>query len=68
MRTLFKLEGPVDADAGAALSQTLEAIEGVIEAEVSAEDGIASIHYDIRVDVPTLLGAIKRAGYDARPL
>jgi len=40
----------------------------VVDAEVSVEDAIASVLYDVRVDVATLLAVIKQAGYDARPL
>jgi copper chaperone CopZ len=43
-------------------------VEGVIDVEVSIEDAIASVLYDVRVDVPRLVAAVKQAGYDARAI
>lgn len=67
MRTFLKIDDLTD-DACVALTRALNAVEGVVDAEVSADDGIASVLYDIRVDVPRLVAVIKQAGYDARPL
>lgn len=50
------------------LARTLVAIDGVVDAEVFAEDEVASVLYDVRVDVAALVAAIKQAGYDAHPL
>jgi copper chaperone CopZ len=52
----------------AELAKVLAAVDGVVDAEVFAEDGVASVLYDVRVDVPALIAVIKRAGYDAHPL
>lgn len=52
----------------AKLARTLVAIDGVVDAEVFAEDEVASVLYDVRVDVAALVAAIKQAGYDAHPL
>jgi len=67
MRTFIKIEGLTDAHAEP-LTRVLRAVEGVVDAEVSVEDAIASVLYAVRVDVATLLVVIKQAGYDARPL
>lgn len=67
MRTFLKIDDLTD-DACVALTRALREVEGVVDAEVSADDGIASVLYDVRVDVPRLVAAIKQAGYDARPL
>jgi len=67
MRTFIKIEGLTDAHV-APLTRVLRDVEGVVDAEVSVEDAIASVLYDVRVDVATLLAVIKQAGYDARPL
>ena len=67
MRTFLKIDALSD-ETSAALTRVLRAVEGVIDAEVSVEDGIASVLYDVRVDVPTLVAVVKQAGYDARPL
>jgi hypothetical protein len=40
----------------------------VVDAEVFAEDEVASVLYDVRVDASALVTAIKQAGYDAHPL
>ncbi len=55
-------------DRAAELTRALVAIDGVVDAEVFAEDEVASVLYDIRVDVATLVAAIRKAGYDAQPL
>jgi copper chaperone CopZ len=52
----------------AELAKVLTAVDGVVDAEVFAEDAVASVLYDVRVDVPALIAVIKRAGYDARAL
>lgn len=67
VRTFLKLEG-VSEESCAVLTSALQAVEGVIDVEVSIEDAIASVLYDVRVDVPRLVAAVKQAGYDARPL
>jgi len=50
------------------LARTLMAIDGVVDAEVFAEDEVASVLYDVRVDASALVAAIKQAGYDAHSL
>jgi copper chaperone CopZ len=67
VRTFIKVPGLTEERA-AELARTLTAIDGVVDAEVFAEDEVASVLYDIRVDVPALVAAIKQAGYDAHPL
>jgi len=67
VRTFLKIEALSD-EASAVLTRVLKAVEGVVDAEVSTEDGIASVLYDVRVDVPRLVAVVKQAGYDARPL
>ena len=67
VRTFLKIDSLTD-EASVVLTHTLKAVEGVVDAEVSADDGIASVLYDVRVDVPTLVAIIKQTGYDARPL
>jgi copper chaperone CopZ len=67
VRTFLKLEG-VNEEGCAVLTRALQAVEGVVDVEVSIEDGIASVLYDVRVDVPRLVAVVKQAGYDARPL
>ena len=67
VRTFLKLEG-VGEEGCPVLTRALQAVEGVIDVEVSIEDGIASVLYDVRVDVPRLVAVVKQAGYDARPL
>jgi len=67
VRTFLKIDG-VTEGASLALARALKAVEGVVDVEVSADDGIASVLYDIRVEVPALIAVIKHAGYDARPL
>lgn len=68
MQTLLKIEGLSDATRAAALAAALKAVTGVIDAEVFVEDGLVSVLYDVRADVPTLVAAVTNAGYDARPL
>ena len=68
MQTLLKIEGLSDAARAAALAAVLKAVTGVIDAEVFVEDGLVSVLYDVRADVPTLVAAVTNAGYDARPL
>lgn len=67
MRTFIKVPDVTEARA-AELTRLLIAIDGVVDAEVFAEDAVASILYDVRVDVPTLVAAIRQAGYDAQAL
>lgn len=67
MRAFIKVSDITDEQA-AALTRTLKAVEGVVDAEVFAEDQVASVLYDVRADVDTLVAAIQRAGYDAHPL
>jgi copper chaperone CopZ len=67
VRAFIKVPGLTEERA-AELARTLTAIDGVVDAEVFAEDEMASVLYDIRVDVSTLVAAIKQAGYDARSL
>ncbi|MBI3606608.1 MAG: heavy-metal-associated domain-containing protein [Nitrospirae bacterium] len=50
------------------MSSALDAVEGVLDAEVSLEDAMVSVLYDIRVDTPMLVAALQQAGYDARPV
>jgi copper chaperone CopZ len=68
VQTLIKIEGLSDDARAAALAATLKAVTGVIDAEVFVEDGLVSVLYDVRADVPTLVAAVTNAGYDARPL
>jgi len=67
MRAFIKVPGLTE-DRAAELARALVAVDGVVDAEVFAEDEVASVLYDIRVDVPALVAAIKQAGYDAHPL
>lgn len=67
VRAFINVSGLTDERA-AALEQVLTRIEGVVGAEVFADDAVASILYDVRADLPTLVAAIKHAGYDAQPL
>jgi hypothetical protein len=67
MRTFIRVPN-VTEERAADLAKMLAAIDGVVDAEVFAEDAVASVLYDVRVDVPTLVAAIRRAGYDAQPL
>ena len=67
MRAFIKVPGLTEARA-AELARRLVAMDGVVDAEVFAEDEVASVLYDIRVDVSTLVAAIKQAGYDAQPI
>lgn len=67
MRTFIKIEGLTDAQAEP-LTRVLRAVDGVVDAEVSVEDAIASVLYDIRVDVATLLAVIRQAGHDGYAL
>ncbi len=67
VRSFIKVPGMTEARA-VELTRTLKAIDGVVDAEVFAEDGVASVLYDVRIDAPALVAAIKQAGYDAHPL
>jgi copper chaperone CopZ len=67
VRAFIKVSDITDEQA-ASLTHALRAVEGVVDAEVFAEDHVASVLYDVRVDVATLVAAIKKAGYDAQPL
>ena len=68
VRTFLRIEGLSDDARAAALAAALKAVTGVIDAEVFVEDGLVSVLYDVRADVPTLVAAVTNAGYDARPL
>lgn len=67
MRAFLRIEGLTDDDR-AAVSSALDAVEGVLDAEVSLEDAMVSVLYDIRVDTLMLVAALQQAGYDARAL
>lgn len=67
VRSFIKVPGMTEARA-VELARTLMAIDGVVDAEVFAEDEVASVLYDVRVDASALVAAIKQAGYDAHPL
>jgi copper chaperone CopZ len=67
MRAFIKVPGLTE-DRAAELARALVAVDGVVDAEVFAEDEMASVLYDIRVDIPALVAVIKQAGYDAQPL
>ncbi len=67
MRAFIKVPNITEEQA-ASLERTLKALDGVVDAEVFAEDEVASVLYDIRVDAPTLVAAIKQAGYDAQSI
>jgi len=67
VRSFIKVSG-VTEERAVELARTLMAIDGVVDAEVFAEDEVASVLYDVRVDASVLVAAIKRAGYDAHPL
>lgn len=67
VRAFIKVPDLTDERA-AELAKVLTAVDGVVDAEVFAEDAVASVLYDVRVDVPALIAVIKRAGYDARAL
>jgi copper chaperone len=68
MRTFLKIEGLTGEDVATTVESALKAVEGVIDAEVSLEDAMASVLYDVRAEVAVLVAALKRAGYDARPI
>jgi copper chaperone CopZ len=67
VRAFIKVQNITEEQA-ASLERTLKAVEGVVDAEVFAEDGVASVLYDVRVDAAALVAAIKQAGYDAQSL
>lgn len=67
MRAFIKVSELTDEQADG-LTRTLRAVEGVVDAEVFAEDRVASVLYDVRIDLPGLVSAITQAGYDAQPL
>jgi copper chaperone CopZ len=67
VRAFIKVPNITEEQA-ASLERTLKAVEGVVDAEVFAEDGVASVLYDVRVDAAALVAAIKQAGYDAQSL
>jgi hypothetical protein len=67
VRAFIKVPGLTEERA-AELANVLAAIDGVVDAEVFAEDEMASVLYDVRVDVPALIAVINRSGYDAQPL
>jgi copper chaperone CopZ len=67
VRAFIKVSELTDEQADG-LTRTLRAVEGVVDAEVFAEDRVASVLYDVRVGLPELVAAIKRAGYDAQPM
>lgn len=67
VRAFIRVPDITDEQA-ALLTKTLRDMEGVVDAEVFAEDEVASVLYDVRADVATLVAAIKQAGYDAQPL
>lgn len=68
MRAFLKIEGLTGEDVATTVESALKAVEGVIDAEVSLEDAMASVLYDVRAEVAMLVAALKRAGYDARPI
>lgn len=67
VQTLLKIQGLSEREAER-VAEALKAVAGVLHVEVSAEDGMASILYDVRAAVPVLVAAVKAAGYDAQPL
>ncbi len=67
MRAFIKVSELTDEQAEG-LTRTLRAVEGVVDAEVFAEDCVASVLYDVRIGLPELVAAIKGAGYDAQPM
>jgi copper chaperone CopZ len=67
VRAFIKVPNITEEQA-ASLERRLKALEGVVDAEVFAEDEVASVLYDIRVDAATLVAAIQQAGYDAQSL
>jgi copper chaperone CopZ len=67
VRAFIKVPNITEEQA-ASLERTLKAVEGVVDAEVFAEDEVASVLYDVRVDAAALVAAIKQAGYDAQSL
>lgn len=67
MRAFIKVPDLTEERA-AELAKVLTAVDGVVDAEVFAEDAVASVLYDVRIDIPALIAVIKRAGYDARAL
>jgi copper chaperone CopZ len=67
VRAFIKVSELTDEQAES-LTRTLRAVEGVVDAEVFAEDRVASVLYDVRIDLPGLVAAIQGAGYDAQPL
>lgn len=67
MRAFIKVSELTDEQADG-LTRTLRAVEGVVDAEVFVEDRVASVLYDVRIDLPGLVAAIQGAGYDAQAL
>lgn len=67
VRAFIKVSELTDEQAES-LTRTLRAVEGVVDAEVFAEDRVASVLYDIRIGLPELVAAIQGAGYEAQPL
>ncbi|MEO6665707.1 MAG: heavy metal-associated domain-containing protein [Nitrospiria bacterium] len=67
MQTLLKIDGLSDPEVDR-VADVLREVAGVLHVEVSAEEGMASVLYDVRADVPVLVAALKQAGYDARAL
>lgn len=67
MRAFIKVSELTDEQAEG-LTRTLRAVEGVVDADVFAEDRVASVLYDVRIDLPGLVAAIQGAGYEAQAL
>lgn len=67
MQTLLKIDGLSDHEADR-VADVLKEVAGVLHVEVSAEEGMASVLYDVRADVSALVAAVKQAGFDARAL
>jgi copper chaperone CopZ len=67
VRAFIKVSELTDEQAEG-LTRTLRAVEGVVDADVFAEDRVASVLYDVRIDLPGLVAAIQGAGYEAQAL
>lgn len=69
VRTVFQVEGMHCDNCSTAITETLEHVDGVIEASADYEEGVAQATYHSRkVKVDELKAAIEKLGYTVRSL
>ncbi len=66
MHSRFPIDGMTCAHCEHSVHEALSALPGVIEVEVSASEGVATVEHDDRLSADEVAAAVAEAGYAVR--